>query len=150
MSRRLAVAGRNRPTVPFENHRLGAHVDHGFNTDDHSLFEKRSSAACAVVRNTRGLVHLTPQTVSLQLPDNAVAETFGILLHSRGNVAYAISSLGLCRTFAKSLFGDFHQLPYFLGNFSHGERISRITNKPLHKRTAIHRYDVSLTENSLG
>ena len=33
--------GRNRPTVPFENHRLGAHVDHGFNTDDHSLFEKQ-------------------------------------------------------------------------------------------------------------
>ena len=70
---------------------------------------------------------------------------FGDMLHRIGNDA----GFGLRRTFIKSLFGDVHQLPNFPGNLANGKRICRITNKPLHKRTAIHRYDVSLDRKSV-
>ena len=147
MSRRLAIARTHRPSVGFEYHRSGSHVDHGFDTDDHALAEQGSSAAGAVVRNTGVFVHLPTQTVSLQLAHHAVAEFFGILLHGRRDIAYAISRPGLCRTFIKSLFGDFHELFHLVGNGSYGKRVGRITNKPLHKCTAIHRNDVALFEN---
>ena len=86
--------------------------------------------------------------MSFQFPHHTVAETFGVLLHGCRHVAYAVAGLSLCRTFIKSLFGDLHKLPNFPGNLSNGERIRRITNKPLHKRTAIDRNDVALSEDA--
>ena len=80
--RRFVVPRADRPAIPFENHRFGPHVDHGFDADDHSLLEERSSAAGAVVRNTGVFVHLPTQTVSLQLAHHAVAEALGVFLHA--------------------------------------------------------------------
>ena len=93
-------------------------------------------------------MHFPTQSVSLQFAHDSVAETFGVLLHGCRHVAYAVAGFGLRRTFIKSLFGDVHQLPNFPGNLANGKRICRITNKPLHKRTAIDRNDVALFENA--
>src|SRR5215218_1424834 len=78
VGRERAVGGVDRPTVPLaDSDVVATQRDHGFNSEGHPGHEAWAGARTAVVWDLRVLVHLAPDPVGDQVPDDPVAATFG-------------------------------------------------------------------------
>ena len=97
-------------------------IDHGLDSQNHSLTQAQAASCSTVMRHHRLLMHGWTNTVTHQIPHNTIAMTFSIFLNSCANVTDTIANLGSRNSTIETFLGHIHQLlslwanlPYCIG-----------------------------------
>src|SRR5690606_1037706 len=99
--RRFSVTSHDSPTIFELSDVSSSHVNHRFDSDNHSFNEKFSSTFFTVVWHFWIFVHLTTQTVTYQFSHNTVISRFAIFLNSSTNIIYTKPNMELVNPYIK-------------------------------------------------
>ena len=126
LGRRFFVIGDDCPPVVFvDEHMPVAHVDHGFDGEDHTRDEQHAGAFTSEVEHFRLFVERKPHAMSAEVAHDREAVFLGMPLYGVADVADKTERLGGAHAYFEALFGDTHELFFFGGGLSYDEHALR-------------------------
>jgi hypothetical protein len=141
----FAVRGDNGPVV-LGDHLLHAHVDHGFDGEDHAIHNLLVVALAAVVGNLGRLVHVAAEPVADKFADDAVAVVLGVGLDGVGDVADGVAGDGLLHPQVEAFAGDAEQFIDFGFDLADGKGEGMVAVEAVLQGAAIDGNDVAFLE----
>ena len=125
---------------------LGAHADHGFDSDYHTFFQEGTRTRDTIVGNIGAFVHLETDAMTAKLTNYRIAILFAVLLDSMADIANTIPFLALIESDIESLFGDFEKTLHLRRDFATGEGVGRIAYIAVQLDDTVKRYIVAFVE----
>ena len=110
MSGKGTVIGNYSPVVVQPGYLPGTRIDHGLDGQGHTRHQLNPSAVLTEVRNLRILMKVRSDSVSYQIPDNAVAELVNVIIDCCRNLMKMISGFRHFDALEKALPGHVNQL----------------------------------------
>ena len=95
-------------------------------------------------------MHLLADTVADKLSDDSIAMPLTMLLDSITDITETLAVDGILNSYIERFLRDFQQAAYLFADLTYTECISRITAKPIHVRSTIHRYNITFFQDDIA
>ena len=136
--------GHDAPPVVEHVGLVGADVDHGFDGEDHALFERRSRRAGPVVGHLGALVHRGADRVAHVLAHHGEARRLGDALDRATDLVQAVADAQLVDARPQGALGHVDERCAAALIVTHARGVGRVAVVALDDRAAVDRDDVAL------